>query len=686
MGAQAKKTVVSVARNYREAPLRPASLDVEGRTVEVVWATTTPVLRMWPDGELYWEVLSLDPAHIVLDRFTKGLSVLDAHDRFTTKSIYGVATDPTFPPGHTESTCKARFSKNNPEADRVFKDIEDQIIRHWSFGYDVLRMERTDQVIDAAPVYLATQWEPFELSVVPVPADPNAGVRSKEAQSRSCEIIHFRGNTMTDEEKKRQEEEEKKRNEEEEKARKKKEEEEAAEKAKKAKEKAEEEERAKLAAAGSGSTKQQERAGERRRISEIRAAFEAMPHVIAKAEMERYIDQELPADDFRKAILDAAREKQPAISSMPDISVGREATEKRRELMSTAILSRANPRQYSLSDPQYADARQFRGMTLIDMARESLRTASVDCTGMTHREIAETALGMRQARGMHATGDFPILLADTINKSLRQAYKLAAPTFKQYCRQASFRDFKERHLVQISDVGKFQKVLEGGEYKFTSFGEAKESYRLFKYGNRVYLSWESIINDDLDAFNRIPTSIAIEANQHEADIVYDILLKNPKMGDGKQLFDAGHNNVGAAADIDLDGMDAAFTAIGTQKNSNGRIMNLSPEYLIIGHNMRTKALQYLNDTVVPTKAEDVTPSQMRGLTPIVEGRITGKQWFLACSPDLIDTIEYAYLEGEEGLFTEERWGFEVDGLEIKARLVFGAKAIDWRGLYRNPGQ
>jgi hypothetical protein len=30
-------------------------------------------------------------------------------------------------------------------------------------------------------------------------------------------------------------------------------------------------------------------------------------------------------------------------------------------------------------------------------------------------------------------------------------------------------------------------------------------------------------------------------------------------------------------------------------------------------------------------------------------------------------------------------GFDVDGIEIRARLDFGAKAIDWRGLYRNPG-
>jgi hypothetical protein len=70
---------------------------------------------------------------------------------------------------------------------------------------------------------------------------------------------------------------------------------------------------------------------------------------------------------------------------------------------------------------------------------------------------------------------------------------------------------------------------------------------------------------------------------------------------------------------------------------------------------------------------------------IVEPRLTGNQWYLSAAPGIIDTIEYAYLEGEQGLFTEQRNGFEVDGLEVKARLVFGTKAIDWRGLYKNAG-
>ena len=73
------------------------------------------------------------------------------------------------------------------------------------------------------------------------------------------------------------------------------------------------------------------------------------------------------------------------------------------------------------------------------------------------------------------------------------------------------------------------------------------------------------------------------------------------------------------------------------------------------------------------------------LQVLVESRITGNTWLMATDPSQVETIEYAYLSGNEGVYLETRQGFDVDGIEIKARLDFAAKALDWRGLYRNPG-
>ena len=60
-------------------------------------------------------------------------------------------------------------------------------------------------------------------------------------------------------------------------------------------------------------------------------------------------------------------------------------------------------------------------------------------------------------------------------------------------------------------------------------------------------------------------------------------------------------------------------------------------------------------------------------------------WYLVADPAQIDTIEYCYLEGQQGVYIETEQGFDVDGVKIKARMDFGAAALDFRGLQKNAG-
>ena len=48
-------------------------------------------------------------------------------------------------------------------------------------------------------------------------------------------------------------------------------------------------------------------------------------------------------------------------------------------------------------------------------------------------------------------------------------------------------------------------------------------------------------------------------------------------------------------------------------------------------------------------------------------------------------LTYAYLAGSEGPQIETRAGFEVDGVETKVRLDYGAGFEDWRAWYTNGG-
>jgi hypothetical protein len=65
--------------------------------------------------------------------------------------------------------------------------------------------------------------------------------------------------------------------------------------------------------------------------------------------------------------------------------------------------------------------------------------------------------------------------------------------------------------------------------------------------------------------------------------------------------------------------------------------------------------------------------------------VSALSWYLAADNAQIDTVEYAFLEGQEGVYLESRQGFDIDGIELKARVDVAAKALDYRGLYKNAG-
>ena len=201
---------------------------------------------------------------------------------------------------------------------------------------------------------------------------------------------------------------------------------------------------------------------------------------------------------------------------------------------------------------------------------------------------------------------------------------------------------------------------------------------------------QTLINDDLDAFTRIPAMYGNSIAQLESDVVWGIITSNPAMADGNALFHTTHKNLaGTGAALAVDAVGAARAAMAKQTGLDKKtVLNVRPAFLIVPASLELKAEQLVAQNLVPAATSSVVLQSIRTLAPISEPRLDAASetaWYLAASPNQIDTIEYAYLEGQQGAYIETRNGFDVDGVEIKCRLDFGAKAIDWRGLYKNPG-
>lgn len=695
--AKEKNTLQTIAHMMR-ADIMPATLNKDARTVEVTFATDQPVLTVGRvnDWNPFYEVLSFEAGHIRTDRIMSGAApVLDNHDKYakvTSGAVLGVVENARFDSAGKKGTATLRFSKR-ASLDEVFQDIEDKILQNVSVGYRVHKY-RAESAGDgvAYPTYVAIDWEPTEISMATMPADFNARTRTDEPVFETeLEVIEQkRGNNtdMTEAEKKAIADAERQR---------------AADITKAVadaglpaefartliEQEATTVEAARTAISAEkarisndpSKAKEEGKIAERTRVSEINKAVKAAK--LSDEFARTLIEDGVEIDVARQRIIDEFAKADPSKGTHTPAKVGVEERDKIRTGMEDALVHRADPSQ-KLTD----SGREFRGMDLMDMARFAVEKAGGSIRGLSKREVALAALNIDGARaaGMHSTSDFPNVLGNTVNRTLRNAYEMYPQTFKPFTKQSSNKDFREKSLAQIGDLtSKFKEIKEGGEYTYGTLGEAKESYKLAKYGQIIAITWETLINDDLGAFNRTSQSIGMKAAQLESDLVWAIITGNPNMGDGTALFHADHGNLaGAGTVIDIANLAKAKAAMRKQKSIGKDFLNITPSFLIVGPDKELEAYQFATANIVANDQTKVNPFA-GGLQVIVEPRLTGNQWYLSAAPGVIDTIEYAYLEGEQGLFTEQRNGFEVDGLEIKARLVFGCKAIDWRGLYKNAG-
>lgn len=403
------------------------------------------------------------------------------------------------------------------------------------------------------------------------------------------------------------------------------------------------------------------------------AAFDALAATVAAASAT--------------AAVDRAAATFPALPLAPIAQNIRDGRETKARLMANALAVRGNVPGAVLEE----GAREFRGMRLIDVARETLADAGVSVRGKTPAEIARMALNANTFRmaGEHTIGDFPDLLANTASKSLRAGYEAAPRTFTPWASQMNLPDFKTFKTIALGGASQLAEIGESGEVTYGTLDDNAESWALLRYGKALALSYVAIVNDDMSGFTRIPAMMGAAAARKESDVVYAILTANAAMGDTVALFHATHANTGTGAiSVDATGvanLGAIEKLLNLQTAPNGEILNLRGKYLVGPAAMRTKYLQLFARNMVPATSGAVNPLPYEVIT---EGRLdttSSTAFYLIADPSTIDTVAYGYLDGTSGPEITSETDFDTDGLKIKIMHSFGAKAIDWRGMAYSTG-
>lgn len=651
--------------------LVPESWDPNTRQIDVVLSTGADVLRYdwWTDRE-YIERLSLAPEHVRLDFLNSGRAPwLRSHNTYSLDAVLGAimpgtvrleGEDKRGKGGENTARLIARVQlSDTPEDASVVRKIGTGLIRGVSIGYEVNEELITQGVERNDPeTRTATNWSGHEGSSVSLGADSDAGTRSRtDNPTPAREPAQRQEPTMTI--------------------------------ATKPEPSATLDDAAIRAAA---------RNEEKQRQAHIRQAATALK--LTDGQAQEAIDGDLTVETARTKFFELAAQRDKATNISPArTEVADDAADKMARGIENAIMHRARPGKGRDGKPLVVltdEGQHYRHMSLLDLARDYLESNGIKTRGMTGDQIATKAL--KHQRAFESTADFPNILAAVVGKVLRNAYGLAPITFKEWTRQApSLPNFKKRYAVQLGQASALEKIPQGGEFKRGSIIDGAESYGLETYGKMIGISRRTIIDDDMGALTRLPERLAAAAARLENLLVWNLLLSNPRMADGKELFHEDRNNTvtdgglppGTGDDFQ-EQLSAMRSLLTHQVDIDGTtLLNLQPAFLLVPDRRLLAFESALKSPYFPNSTAAVIPESQRKLTivsdPLMD-RVSDKQWYEVADPSQIDGIEWAYLEGQEGPSIDSEIDFDTDGMNLKVRHDFAAGVVDFRGFARNAGE
>jgi hypothetical protein len=175
----APEPVVQVRRELfplmtRAASTRNATF-ADAHTFECIWSSGATVRRVDANGERFDEELLMGADNIDMSRIANGSApLLAAHDASGLSSVMGVVEKAWLADGFARA--RVRMSKNPANAG-VVQDVRDGILHNLSCGYRIDKAERVRRTGNV-DLLRATRWTPMELSLVAIPADPSASIKS----------------------------------------------------------------------------------------------------------------------------------------------------------------------------------------------------------------------------------------------------------------------------------------------------------------------------------------------------------------------------------------------------------------------------------------------------------------------------------------------------------------------------
>ena len=649
----------------RRAITAPATVDRAARTVEVVWSTGARARNYVPSLGGITEELDMSPNAVRMAQLGSGNApVLNTHRSSDARDVLGRVIAARLEGGRGHA--RLQFSAA-ADVEPLWQRIADGTLRAVSIGYRVHRYDQRPDPVSGEMIYRAVDWEPFEISIVPIPVDRDAQVRGAAPQGAPSFAIEP---ALADEEPPMTETTP---------------ETPAAPSAP-------------PAASPPATTmvetppdlealRSEAQRAERERIAGIDGAIEAARALVG-TETAAHIRREAVErgwhpDQARRSLFDAMVKSAtpPAIPARPETGPGHDSPSEILDAMAEALAARSMPGYQPQGTGRHAE---FMGWRPSDMIGELLRVRGERNVPRNPTLLAE--------RAFHTTSDFPLLLSAAANKMLLAAYQPAAPSYRQIFLRRDFRDFKPHRHLRVGDFPTLMPLMENGEIQAGTMSESQEIVLLQTFARRIRVTRPMLVNDDLGAFTDFAAAIGRRVADFENATAY--ALVNQANGDGPTLTNGPAavfgtaasrlNKAAAGSALDINTLAAGRAAILRQKTLDGLPISVGNAMkLLVGPSLELPARQL----TVSVGATQVSHANIYAgfVQPLVEPLIPNNRWYLFTDPPTAPVYVYGYLNGAEGPQVTTGPVSGVDGVEVSVIFDFGVGAIDWRGAWFNPG-
>ena len=385
------------------------------------------------------------------------------------------------------------FDPDDEDALKIRSKLQKKMLNGISVGYrvtewQVLREgEKSADGRFAGPCYLATKWEPLEISVVATPADPTVGVGRSISNEEDNNMPEIETVTRTGE--------------------------------------------------GAGTPPAAPAADNQAAVDAAVENERARAAAITTrcrhfgVSPDDYIARGLTVEQVNEDLLSTMEQRRQPLTGS-SVGVVRDEGDKFRAAAADSILLRAGREVEKPAD----GARDLRSLTLRDIARSTLRIEGVEgWERMSNDQLFRAIVSPGSA--------FSSIMDDCVHKTMSNAYKTADTTFQLWTSKGTHADFRPKKIYEISEAGELDEVRENGEFKFGSVSDDSVTSVLATFGKKFGFTRKALIDDDLDVLTKIPAAYVRAAKRGVNKAVYNLLIKNPVMADGKNLFSADHGNI-----------------------------------------------------------------------------------------------------------------------------------------------